>query len=498
MERKKEKQKKFLTMRSSVKTLAIKCYEEQMPLGWEDVQKRIRSYPKSELQILGICHNRDPKTDDVWAPSMEKPHYHIIVRIVAPPFEKSNPMCVSTILNILGIVYRPDKDEDLWKEHGVESCWDYSEYAVYLTHETKKAVMEGKTRYEIEEYVSNLTLEEIKQVRDGYMRLSETNGKVCVSTMAKLDQNAYELGQNLGDFDKWYGDLPFAVRCNTKMSTVAKSYYRGVEDRVKHGNREVTRICIFIQGKPNIGKTYAAKKALAGKYVLEIAGGGTGKFDTLTPAHEAIILDDTTCGNLLNLTDNYFCQTYKRNNNNPYWCGEWFVVTSNLTFEEFLRTCNISQEHFDAMRSRFFVCHVENHDGKNYLICDSSCKRGSVEERQYRKEKYMQFRDIYNETLQSYKPVTGEVDFDDLNDYDFMKPKDAPKKTAKEIKAEKLAKLKDQAEETYFQQFPTIEKISGSDDEREILETFFRVYPEYDGLFTEEEKEAMKTYHCFT
>lgn len=54
------------------------------------------------------------------------------------------------------------------------------------------------------------------------------------------------------------------------------------------------------------------------------------------------------------------------------------------------------------------------------------------------------------------------------------------------------------AEETYFEQFPTIEKISGSNDEREILETFFRVYPEYDGLFTEEEKEAMKTYHCFT
>ena len=498
MTRKKEKQKRMLTMRSSVKTLAIKCYEEQMPDGWETVKERIKKYPKDSLQILGICHYKDPATDDIWEPSMEKPHYHIIVRVSAQPFQKSEAVHISTILNALGIVFRKDVDDLLWTEDGIDTCKDFAGYATYLTHETEQAVLDGKTRYELEELVSNLTIDEIKQVRDGYTRLSDTNGKVCVSAMAKLDEEAYKLGQDLGDFDKWYGELPFIVRCNTKMSTVSKSYHRGVEDRVKHGNREVTRICIFIQGKPNIGKTYAAKKALAGKYVLEIAGGGTGKFDTLTPAHEAIILDDTTCGNLLNLTDNYICQTYKRNSNNPYWCGEWFVVTSNLTFDEFLRTCNISQEHFDAMRSRFFVCHVENHDGKNYLICDSSCKRGSVEERQYRKEKYMQFRDIYNETLQSYKPVTGEVDFDDLNDYDFMKPKDAPKKTAKEIKAEKLAKLKDQAEETYFQQFPTIKKVSGSDDEREILETFFRVYPEYDGLFTEEEKEAMKTYHCFT
>ena len=80
MTRKKEKQKRMLTMRSSVKTLAIKCYEEQMPDGWEAVKERIKKYPKDSLQILGICHYKDPATDDIWEPSMEKPHYHIIVR----------------------------------------------------------------------------------------------------------------------------------------------------------------------------------------------------------------------------------------------------------------------------------------------------------------------------------------------------------------------------------------------------------------------------------
>ena len=49
MTRKKEKQKRMLTMRSSVKTLAIKCYEEQMPDGWEAVKERIKKYPKDSL-----------------------------------------------------------------------------------------------------------------------------------------------------------------------------------------------------------------------------------------------------------------------------------------------------------------------------------------------------------------------------------------------------------------------------------------------------------------
>lgn len=46
MTQKKEKQKRMLTMRSSVKTLAIKCYEEQMPDGWEAVKERIKKIPK--------------------------------------------------------------------------------------------------------------------------------------------------------------------------------------------------------------------------------------------------------------------------------------------------------------------------------------------------------------------------------------------------------------------------------------------------------------------
>lgn len=40
MERKKEKQKKFLTMRSSVKTLAIKCYEEQYIRNMMDFSRK--------------------------------------------------------------------------------------------------------------------------------------------------------------------------------------------------------------------------------------------------------------------------------------------------------------------------------------------------------------------------------------------------------------------------------------------------------------------------
>lgn len=77
-------------LRSNVRTLAIKCYEEQMPEGWESVKIKIKQIDKKYLIVIAIKHDRDPDGDNFWAPSTEKPHYHIIVRVVppAPPVKK--------------------------------------------------------------------------------------------------------------------------------------------------------------------------------------------------------------------------------------------------------------------------------------------------------------------------------------------------------------------------------------------------------------------------
>ena len=78
----KKRIQKLLYYRSSVKTLAIKCFDEQMPNGWDAVKKRIRNWDKEDAYVLGICHNRDLIGDNIWVPSNEKVHYHIIVKMM--------------------------------------------------------------------------------------------------------------------------------------------------------------------------------------------------------------------------------------------------------------------------------------------------------------------------------------------------------------------------------------------------------------------------------
>ena len=46
--------KRMITNKTSVYSLAIKIYDEQLPYGWEDLQQQIRSQDPKEMQIQAI------------------------------------------------------------------------------------------------------------------------------------------------------------------------------------------------------------------------------------------------------------------------------------------------------------------------------------------------------------------------------------------------------------------------------------------------------------
>lgn len=48
-----------MTMKSNVKTLALKVYDEQIPDGWDKLKERIKELKKDEYQCLGIKHDED-------------------------------------------------------------------------------------------------------------------------------------------------------------------------------------------------------------------------------------------------------------------------------------------------------------------------------------------------------------------------------------------------------------------------------------------------------
>ena len=212
------------------------------------------------------------------------------------------------------------------------------------------------------------------------------------------------------------------------MKTIRESYFRGVtaraDDPAKNG---VLRLCIFIEGEPDCGKTYAAIHALdkMGISTLQIGGGGTGKLDKLKPSHGAIVIDDDLCPNLLNMSGNYVCQAYRRNRNNPYWCGQYLVVTSNLTFPDWLIACGFHKciakrwnpetqkmddifEHHDALESRFYICRMDDRELK--LVSPS--KRGTYEEQTKRLDMFACFRDRFEEIAVRYTKDERSVDYE--------------------------------------------------------------------------------------
>lgn len=406
------------TMNSQMRTLAIKIYEEQMPDGWDATIKAIKNIDKNNIQVFAICHDKDTMNDDIWKPAKEKKHYHIWMRVM-----NNKKFRVHQLLEIVKVRYREELDDTLWKNHGVESCRDYAACAMYATHESEDAVCKGKLRYDIKDVVSNLSTEEFKAIREGYCGANGSKGQVSLELLMKLDSEAKKIGYQMGDFDSWFDHQPFLVRSSSKIKSIKESYLRGVAERIEEDDR-VNRLCIFIQGKKNSGKTYAAMEALKGNKILTVGGGGTGKFDNLTVTTNVIIIDDDKCPNLLNMTDNYIRQAYRRQNNNPWWCGEYFVVTSNLSFDEWLEECGINvkngvdkkSEHYYAMLSRFYVCFVcKDYSGKTILHCSSPSKRGNKEEQENRKAKYIDFRDKFEKSIQEYTPELIDVDYTDIN-----------------------------------------------------------------------------------
>lgn len=403
---------KCLSINHTVYAVAIKVYDEQLVRGWKYTCDQIKKYPSHDmpknemevysvaLQILAILHDTDILDgDDFWAPAYEKPHYQIIARAS----DRKGRIRIGTLLKFLGIEFRKGIDDELLKHHAVETVGNFARYATYLTHETDDAIADGKALYDVTKIVSNLTPEEVEQVRAGYARVSNATHRITQKEWVQIDNCAFQLGYELKNFDEFFDAQPFNVRSSPKFKTVKESFQRGTKRREAKYS-QVVRLCIFISGPPNTGKTYAAEHSVPGSH-LRVGGGGTGKFDNLSPSTNAIIVDDDVCDkNLLILTDNYNCRIYKRGKDNPLWTGNYFIVTSNSTFDEWLYKCGVDSDEWDAIHSRFYICEIAEKDGYSYLKCTQCSKRGTQEEQQKRLDMFNDFKNKFDQTIAGYRP----------------------------------------------------------------------------------------------
>lgn len=489
-EKKPKKPKKIMSHNATVKTLNLKFYAEQLMFGFmsdeelrnysdrllknhqfHSSQKKygektlaqsenneftflfdrfkelVNSFSK-DFQVIGIIHDKDETADpeDYFLLSSIKPHCHLMLRRT-----DKKPFRINKVLDSLGICYRRYIDNELWG-YSVSTCKNWQASVAYLTHETTQAMADGKNIYDREEIFSNCETSLIDDFREGY-NVSAEHIRVTQGELEIYDKLFYQRGYDLKDFNELYNSLDFRIRSHCKMKTIKESYFRGIEERLEKDPPEVKRVCLFIQGPPDTGKTYAMRKALKklGFKTYFISGGGTGKFDNLSITDQAIVIDDTTCPNLLNMTDDRITRAYRRNSNNPYWTGEVFVVTSNKSFLDWCADSTLKvyefdtkqpTAHADAMKTRFFEFEVSKIGKTNQIQFAGNLEdlRGMDEDRKQKLEIATKIISLANKTMAEYKKSEAEelkMDYDVFDD-----------ETGKMIlNSEHQKKLKEYAEE---------------------------------------------------
>ncbi|MBR1477162.1 MAG: hypothetical protein IJ608_04265 [Lachnospiraceae bacterium] len=403
----------------NARTLLVKCYEEQIPMGLQDFKTHIRKISKNEMEVIAIIHNKDEKPEGVWLSALEKPHIHIVARL-------NQSLKVSTILNKLGVAFRNPVDECLILHDALqtvnEGAGGFPASVVYLTHETKRAIIDGKYVYDVSECFSNLSIDEIMDIRSAYAYT------VTREDLMMLKNTAYQKGYDCKSFDEWWErELPQNFYFDNNIKKMKKNFqnqYKYGMNKRYEDNKHVVRCCIFLKGSADFGKTYNSEKALKERLKLKtycVSGGKTGKFDRLTPAHEALVVNDYPMENLLNMCDNEISDTYRRNSDNPLYTGKYIIITGNKSIEEWILEIypdlRNKPEELKAIKSRFYEVECVEVDGRKLLNCVSASDRGTPEEVEERDKLYCDFRDAFEACIREYKkaPKKQRDDLSRLN-----------------------------------------------------------------------------------
>ncbi|MCC8101689.1 MAG: hypothetical protein LIP11_05315 [Clostridiales bacterium] len=152
-----KKKQKVLPIDAKVYSVAIKIYEEQLQYNWDYTKNVILNTDSKLFHVLAIWHYKDLYAEEFWKTAYEKYHLHLILRCT----DRKRRIRIASLLKQLGIYFRPGLDDELWKNHGVETVGNFAGYATYLTHETEDAIRDGKEKYEMDEIVSNLNYHEV-------------------------------------------------------------------------------------------------------------------------------------------------------------------------------------------------------------------------------------------------------------------------------------------------------------------------------------------------
>lgn len=386
-----------------------------------------------------IIHDKDTYCDkDIFdsnnevnifcSPAIEKPHAHLV--IVTRGSEnngqgKTRPKrtTIGAILNALllhGLNFRirssnPDvaaSDLNLLKNQGLIKLKmqdkQHIRTIVYLTHETIEArETDGKYQYDRKSvYTNNLAF--FDYAHEYYSNMLSV--KNSIFDIRDYQIKFLELGKQLGDFMTLWNDLPYALQTPANRKHFEMHYNDGLNSIVDN-IPPFPRCCIFLHGVHNVGKTYNTKKAfeMLGIKAYEAPSIGTGKYDDLKLTHKAFIANDTTSlPDIWGLCDNKSVRLHRRNKNNPIFLGNYVVITSNLSLDEWCKRGyeqNFEQTQIDAIKSRLIDVYVDSNRQTHTTL---SQLRGDIYNIAEVLKLFNAFLTAFNQSISSYVPMVNQ------------------------------------------------------------------------------------------
>lgn len=369
--------------------------------------ERIKSLPKELYEAYGILHNKDMFWEDFFTSYEEFDHIHIVIR--GTLYNKSvnrRAFVVKDILDLIGLKFDEELDKTILDNHAIEVCNNFEQFVRYLTHETKESEVDGKYPYSREEIFTNMDIKD-------YMSIVETIDKLDKRSITKDDiimlmKPFRDMGKTLISFEECLNRTcgeyarDYIKSTPTYKKSLIDAYNEGMEIAINE-RKYIDRICIYIYGQTEIGKTtsveYLCSKLGYSGDDIYVVRQGTGKYDGLNANHKILFCDDTSLTDILVVADERAVALHRRGSNDRPWVGNLVICTSNKTPKEFFHE-DMSTESTLGRMSRFAIVHARE-DGR--LILERPIMRGSRTDKVYeKKKKTLEYLQIMQESTMYY------------------------------------------------------------------------------------------------
>lgn len=365
------------------------------------------------FEAYAILHDSDYTGKSFWDYHQDKPHIHVGIRSLKF-YEQVKPrrkaFQVQRMLDLLGIVFDKKLDGDLVDNDAIAAVHYWSNYIYYLTHEDEKSMLEGKHQYGRGEIRTNssqaryeATIRGIDTIRTRQVTIKDiAEHRKDIIDLASQGLTSHDVLTAICDMDTAVDYIETSNSLGRQFNDV---YLKGAEQWIA-SNPRMDSHCIYIQGSPDMGKTYAFDRVTEAMGVTPDTvfipkGTDLATFYGLTTKHKWGLFDDVPIKYILKVGDDKPC--YVRCLYGFACCAiENLIIINNAPFDDYFSYYGDDEDKdkMEAVKSRFAVARITPTGG---YILDKVMTRGSRTDRVYKdKEWVINFLDKFTESTKEY------------------------------------------------------------------------------------------------